>query len=317
MIKNIPADSSHRPNGPYASPYGLRALGQAADAITKFKTFTRPDRVLTTGLVAVQGAQANSRTPYGASEAVMLDGLLDGQREEAAAQGKVIFLVDSSSPCIRAACFQVHEGSAAAAFCGNATAAALAHYVDRFGPIPKPVQAVAEGATVTVESVVKRDGDFWSVEQTWHVAKDAVVEQSIVAGRPAARSEILNKYSVLLGPLGSEELAGLLGTMIDGPSAKLAVITPAALAPKVDFFNCNGRHGAAPQTGLATLALLRGRVDWLGAVLSDRQIITPGGIVTLPQIDQDTYGSRLRMPSVNVHFQAVHPMEELDVCTVQ
>ena len=287
-------------------------------SLAKFKTFRHSERALTRGLVATPSQASCTPACWGTEQAQSLDHLLDGQREEAAAQGKVVFLLGATDRPIEILCFQVHEKSAAAAFCGNATAAALATHTAHFGPVSRPVYAVCDESRAEVNSLVRQLDGHWCVDQTWRIAQEFRIEETVISGMRAVRSNILNSYSFLRGPMPKEELPSLLATLIDSPSAKVAMITHTAGIPRVDFFNCNGQHGAAPQTGLATLALLRSRVDWLQEVIKGEVIMTPGGAVALPRIHHDQHGSAmLTMPTVNVSFQSITPKEETHACTIQ
>lgn len=163
-----------------------------------------------------------------------------------------------------------------------------------------------DNSTCAVDACVRDD----VIEQIWTVPAPSITA-SVWKGRPVLHLSALNPYAVLLGPLPAgtaieqarHELAGAaLG-------AKLVVVTPGSI-PFLQFANSNGIHGAAPLTGLATIALALGCGTWLDDVI-DQHVVgynTPDGIVieSLPITSPAGKGSMVvEMPAVRVVLTAV------------
>jgi hypothetical protein len=217
---------------------------------------------------------------------------------EAAARGKVVLLGDDG-----VAVFQTKPGAQPElAWCGNGSATvALAlgrrrALFDVFGPEGKVVRVVQNLAGS-------------SVQQAWTLLDFSIAEANWL-GRPAIRCSGLNTYAVVVGPLPAgvspdearRALAGL------GLTAKLVVVTPSATGvPHVAFHNAHGLHGAAPATGVATLAILARRSRVVGDVISGGAVTydTKAGTVKapLPDILIEPAGAiSVVMPSVDVQL---------------
>jgi hypothetical protein len=199
------------------------------------------------------------------------------------------------------AVFQTKPGiGPALVWCANGTApiAVLArdHHKDvtLFGP---------DGARACLTQSV----DGVSVAQRWTLATPAVTEIGW-QGLIALRSEGLNRYVVLPGPLPegiTPEIArhALAGV---GLGAKLVILTPLACdIPHIAFHNSHGRHGAAPGTGLAVLALLTHLSPRIEALIPRRLVSydsKAGRVVTaLPHIVLNGDGTvSIDMPVVHV-----------------
>lgn len=179
-------------------------------------------------------------------------------------------------------------GVTAQAFCGNATAAALS-VICKDGVCRSTVSAGEKSYEVRAEV---RAG---SVTQTWLVPRTRVIERSW-RDRRVLLVDTLNPYALIIGTLPDSidaETARheLLG---DSLAAKLAVISQHT----IEFYNANGRHGAAPQTGIASMALAARLVPWFA-----EQML---GMPSLPVI-KETKDDRLAiaMPRVTVELSAL------------
>lgn len=144
----------------------------------------------------------------------------------------------------------------APAFCGNATAAALLLLCAN-----GESRSVVLAADARYEVNARVDGR--TVAQTWLVP-DAQVEQRTWRGHRVLILETLNRYALVVGPLpdGVDAETARRELLGDNIAAKLAVVSASSVAPALAFYNANGRHGAAPQTGLATVALAVRAVPW-------------------------------------------------------
>jgi hypothetical protein len=194
---------------------------------------------------------------------------------EAAAKGKLV-VVGADGVAV----FQTKPNAEPElAWCGNGTAALplfLGHPRAAFqlsGPGGKCVRVVQNSAAGLVK-------------QVWTLPAFSVVELDWL-NCLVVRCNGLNPYAVVWGPLPEgvtpeEARRALVGT---GLSAKLVVVSPSATgAPHATFYNAHGRHGAAPTTGVATLAILARLSEKFGGLLA-------GGIVTY-----DTKAGRVGVP---------------------
>ena len=94
----------------------------------------------------------------------------------------------------------------------------------------------------------------------------------------------------------------LLGTALGG---KLAILDHRAGMPIVEFYNSNGRHGAVPQTGLATIALAARSTGELNAWFADGNLVyRSGGHVLktrLPEVSDTPCGRlSIAIPRISV-----------------
>jgi hypothetical protein len=206
--------------------------------------------------------------------------------------------------------FQVQPGRrAACAWCGNAIAAAA----QNLGRNHITFSALGPGgARAEVEALVAG----FQVHQAWTMPPARARDVS-AWGMQAAMIAALNDYAIVLGPLPAPEEADLLRQRLAGKSvaAKLVVVTPAEAAPLVTFYNANGRHGAAPLTGLATLALATRDLPWLRAAIGDGHVIyeTRAGLrlEPLPLIDEVAGGRvQFSLPPVSVQTLRIPNTEE-------
>jgi hypothetical protein len=184
-------------------------------------------------------------------------------RPGATASGKLVLLGSNG-----AAVFQTRPpGLAELVLCGNAAAAIalLSPEEERrftlFGP---------DGARL---HVIQRRMDSL-VLQRWRLA-DVEIAPSSWHNCSAIHCRGLNRYTVVIGPLPAGLTPEDAGCDLAraGLGAKVVILSPrAGAATEAVFLNDKGRHGAAPATGLATLAILARR----SALVRDS---LPGNIV--------------------------------------
>jgi len=217
---------------------------------------------------------------------------------DAAAKGKLVLLGDNG-----VAVFQTKPGARPElAWCGNGSAAVALVLgrgradFDAFGP---------EGKVIRVAQTLAGA----SVQQAWTLRDFSMVEVGWL-GRPAVRCSGLNTYAVVVGPLPAGVTPDEARRAIAGPGlgAKLVVVMPSATGvPHVAFHNAHGRHGAAPTTGVATLAILARRSPLVGGVISGGAVTydTKAGTTEapLPDILIEPAGTiSVVMPSVDVQL---------------
>lgn len=228
--------------------------------------------------------------------------LPDLQLAHTAAYGKLAVLTKRYI-----AVFQEATGEAPVpVWCGNATAAGLLTKYRQDGHKRTVcMQVHGRSATLRVKGRVEDD----QVEQDWLV-QTPVVSEFNWRGKRGARIDALNPYAFIEGPLppqltGEQARRELVG---DGLDAKLAIINPVTTVPAVTFFNSNGQHGAAPQTGLASMAITALYVEWFARLIeSGIEFQTRVGprIERLPKVRLEGKGSvSVQMPATRV---VMHP----------
>lgn len=179
-------------------------------------------------------------------------------------------------------------GATAPVFCGNATAAALS-LLREDGTCRSTVSANGNRYEVRARIAARR------VTQSWLVPQPRVVERSW-RERRVLLVDTLNPYALIIGtlPEGVDPEAARHELLGDGLAAKLAVISRHTIA----FYNTNGRHGAAPQTGIASMALAARAVPWFAEQLL--------GMPSLPPITEMKDGRlAVALPSVTVELSAL------------
>ena len=217
----------------------------------------------------------------------------------AAAGGKIVLLGPNNDLRV----FQSdRRGPIKSVWCGNATAAAVLYSGTScftvHGPNEKgyEIKAVTNGLTVA---------QYWIVDETdvksirWRDMRVVLLDS-------------LNKYAIIEGPLVDAEPEEARRELVgEGPDAKLAVLSPGSDVAEACFYNAGGLHGAAPQTGLASLAIAASR-SWLGELIPDLRVVyyTKNKRIyeKLPSIDSAGHKLlRIGMPDVQVELS---PVEE-------
>lgn len=179
-------------------------------------------------------------------------------------------------------------GASAPVFCGNATAAALS-FLCKDGVCNSTVSAGDK--SYEVRGRVKAG----SVSQTWLLPRTRVVERWW-RERRVLLVDVLNPYALINGTLpdGVDPETARRELLGETLAAKLVVITEHT----IEFYNTNGRHGAAPQTGIASMAIATRLVPWFA-----EQML---GMPSLPTITEVEDGRlAIAMPSVTVELAAL------------
>ncbi|MCA8929628.1 MAG: hypothetical protein KDC18_16300 [Alphaproteobacteria bacterium] len=215
-------------------------------------------------------------------------------RSDGAARGKLAFFDDNELSVLQVG----PRGELTPAFCGNATAAvALAHG----RPNGRMRLADPGGGQVSVD--YRRDGN--NVAQDWLIPSMSV-EDFMWRGRRVFRVNGLNVYNIVVGglPVGVAAETCRVQLAAGHPNAKLAVLGDGPERCRVAFYNASGRHGAAPMTGLASLAVLASSSSAFAAHLGERAVTyqTAAGQekFDLPEIGTAEDGRlRVAMPDVD------------------
>jgi hypothetical protein len=192
--------------------------------------------------------------------------LLAGRNADACAYGKVVVIGRHGVFTFQA----TPDGATAPVFCGNSTAAALGS-LGAVGSIRTQVHGAA-GQPYEVSARV----DGGAIAQTWKVPA-ATPDERAWRGCRVLFLPALNDYALVFGdlPAGTSPEDARRELLGGDPACKLAIVGGGAGDATVTFYNSNGRHGGAPQTGLATIALATRSVPWLADFF-------PDGVVTYP-----------------------------------
>ena len=214
--------------------------------------------------------------------------------DDCAAAGKFVIL-DGESVRV----FQHVDGreKLTPAWCGNATAAALYRYGHTLG-----IRHALELRVRTGSREARVYGGFNErlVHQDWElqILPNSVREGSW-DGRDYLSVDVLNPYLIFNDidyAEADEARRSILGERADG---KVAAITDTDGHPLVRFFTAYGEHGAAPMTGLATLAIARQFYPILaGNKITYRTTDGDYHTTELPEVSFDVESVRLRLPDV-------------------
>ncbi len=195
------------------------------------------------------------------------------------------------------------DGTSEVAWCGNAVAPAAIVAgdgrnvrIDVFGP---------NGRKCVVDIEVHKE----EVRQWWTVGIGVIGERTW-RGRRVILANSLNPYAIVLGSLpdGVSPNAARIELVGDALNTKVAVIAGDAI-PTVQFFNANGQHGAAPLTGLATLAIVAHADDTVRSLIPQNTIAyaTAAGAVVerLPHVVHEGLEVvRVEMPITSVELHS-------------
>lgn len=271
-----------------------------------FRTY-RDGRLRTVGVGFIPPTMASEVALWDASAAVPLYHMFHPYSDEvrAAAYGKVFFAIRTQGNRPKILVHQIREARGEMVFCGNSVAAAALLFAERSNNKTLTFDVLGPSGELAIEAtVILRSNDLSTVGQLWHVNIPEVIE-TVVLERSAANCKLLNDYLLLEGPIDIPDISETfsLTTKLD---KKVVIIEDAEPIPRVRFYNCNGLHGAAPQTGLATLSLALPQVDWLHRLFRGRQQLqTPSSIETLPEVTYNSTIASVRLPEVNVHLEYV------------
>lgn len=215
-------------------------------------------------------------------------------RTDAAARGKVA-LLGRAEVCVLQAGLR---GALRPALCGNAVAAsALA--LD----VPEGRLRITTNDARDLAVEFHRASN--TINQSWLVPGMSV-EEFTWRGRLCFRVSGLNSYTLMTGglPVGITAETCWMQTAMGQPNAKFAVFGQDAGQNHVAFYNVSGRHGAAPMTGLASVAIAARASRRFAAILGGQEVTyqAAGGIetVALPEIGHAMDGRlRIDLPRVD------------------
>lgn len=215
-------------------------------------------------------------------------------RSDAAARGKLAFY----DACELSVLQVSPHGDLTPAFCGNAAAAVV---LAQGRPTGRMRLATPGSGQVSVD--YHRDGN--SVTQDWLIPSMSV-EDFTWRGRRVFRVKGMNVYNIVVGglPVGVSAETCRVQLAAGHPNAKLAVLGDGPECCHVAFYNASGRHGAAPMTGLASLAVVASASPAFAAHLGELTVTyqTAAGEETfkLPEIGTAEDGRlRVAMPHVD------------------
>lgn len=258
----------------------------AKSAVIKFRTGAEAAPKTVGIIIDLKDTDFQSLQEWANSDVSGIYKLYKDANEElnAAAKGKVI-LIDRSSETPQAICFQANGKTAEPAWCGNSYAAAAA-YLHRTGS--STVFNVLNKALLSVSAKVNIIGDNdYSVGQHWEIEKWFVLNHSFRLFRHRAiYLQFLNNYRVIV-IRKIEDFEACLERIAKQISSlrltdKICLLHPQS--GKVRFLTKSYPHGAAPITGLCSLAFLRLKVDWLSVRMASNTVITPRGEEQLPEM---------------------------------
>lgn len=255
-------------------------------AIIKFRTGNGPTPKTVGIIIDLQDTEFKSLSEWASSEISGIYKLHKDRNDElnAAAKGKVI-LIDRTETLPKVICYQANGKSAESAWCGNSYAAASA-YLHREGCNTKFAVLNKSVLSVDADVTLLSDGNY-TVSQGWEIERQFVLNETQRLFRHRAIFlKFLNDYRVIvsrnLNDFGkcAERISKQLSTL--RITEKICLIHPQS--GYVRFFTSYYPHGAAPVTGLCSLALLKQRVGWFGERMSSNTLITPRGEEQLPEL---------------------------------
>lgn len=254
--------------------------------IIKFRTGNEPIPKTVGIIVDLNDTEFNSLADWSPLEISGIYKLNKDRNDElnAAAKGKVI-LIDRTEKLTKAICYQANGKMAQPAWCGNSYAAAAA-YLHREGCDTQ--FAVLNKSLLSVDADVSllTDGNY-SVSQAWEIERQFVLNETQRLFRHRAIFlRFLNDYRVIVSRTlkdfekCADRISNQLSTL--RITEKICLLHPQS--GRVRFFTSFYPHGAAPVTGLCSLAFLKQRLSWLGERMHSNTVITPRGEEQLPEL---------------------------------
>lgn len=275
--------------------------------VYSFKTF-KNQQLRTIGLGCLVSGESISLSEWGADQALTIHKLFGEQelKTKATARGKVFFItVNNEKQLIENNCFQIKNNNAKEVYCGNSTAASSAVLSIYFNGLSKlSHHFVCEGTTIKINSEMKKKGRKINVAQKWEVdSKRINIEKVQINEHSGYKLEFMNDYIFLVGPIKKEE--NIVQKIISDSSLdkKVCIIYPESKHTKVKFYNCNGLHGAAPLTGLASLSFLIEHIDQLRGYFKEKKVVTPSSLETLPRLEFCNKNVMVNLTDVDVSIK--------------
>jgi len=279
-------------------------------SIYLFSTF-KDGKPRTVGLGCLLKDPSHQLSDWGTNQALTLNKIFGYNENKylAAAKGKVFFItVDQNNQVVSNNCFQVKDNEALEVFCGNSTAAAAAvicRLLHNNKKIKFKFNCEDECLDITANAVL--NNGMVTISQVWETDMNRASIQHIkIENSDAVKFNLFNDYIFLKGPIDNLEKVIKEEVLSGKLNKKLAIIYQGGSLPQVQFYNCNGLHGAAPQTGLASLAILVNKVDWMKFIFPEGKLSTPSSTEFLPEtiLGDDNVISFL-MPDVDVRLSKI------------
>ena len=224
-----------------------------------------------------------------------------------AARGKVVFILKRDDGTYEVRCFQVKGQAASPTVCGNAGAASAVALAHETGSNTVAFTIGVGDKEIKVVATVDCRGSL--VAQEWLIDSRPECVELEIANHRVVACDFLNPYFLIEGSLAlrPSELLALAGYRIDANlNQKYAVIDTTRAIPYIRFFGCNGAHGAAPLSGIVTLALAARRVEWIKAALETGLFEHPMGVEVLPAIAMAGEGhSVVTLPEIQACTYAI------------
>lgn len=223
--------------------------------------------------------------------------------EPACATGKIV-IADQVERSVRV--FQTGGRRPTAVACGNGVAAGVVLLARHQLGATTAFQVGWEGGMLPAQGRVVAADRLFQVTQSWKLARDwHFAPELLPGGLRALKVRGLNPYLLVEAPATFDPRPLLARVLGDHTlAARAAVITPnGALPAKVRFYSLERRHGGAPQTGLATLALAARKVAWMGELLAAGLIEHPLGIEPLPALEVQRSAIECHLPPVLVGME--------------
>jgi len=265
------------------------SLPQYCGQTFAFSTYVAT-QLRTVGIGFVPPQKWGSLTDWNERDAQTLCRMLDPMQhsDTAAARGKVFFVGSNDSLFPRqvvCSCYQTKDNEALPVFCGNSSSAAAALIGNISGARDFSFRLACEDTSLEVRANVSFTKKTWLVDQIWQIENRLNAVELDVLGHKSVLCSFLNDYLIVKGPL-KVDISKIVSSEhgIRSLRSKIAVIDDGLMTPAIRFYNCNGQHGAAPQTGLATIALAARSVSWLAEAVRAKRVVTPGGVELIPEV---------------------------------
>lgn len=295
-----------------AQPEEMQAVRDLLAGLVEDRAFVletyKQDRLRTVGTGYILPPEWDRLSDWDATDASALTRMFDRQTGNslASARGKLILIQPATmgrKPAL--ICYQTKGKDVSHAFCGNATAAGAVIHAHLTGGDAVSFEVTDGNRSAQVYAQVDLNDVGACVDQSWEIGEQVIAEEIKFQGQRAVRCSLLNDYLILAEPLPFDPVTVLQSpdSPVKGIGAKLAVIEKCWHVSRVRFFNCNGQHRAAPQTGLATLTFAALRIPWVGEMLGGGAVQHPGGIDALPTVESLGDGTvSVAMPKVEVRL---------------
>jgi len=256
-------------------------------AVIKFRTGLEPTPKTVGIIIDLEDTDFHSLHDWTNSDVAGIYKLCKNANEElnAAAKGKVL-LIDRSGKIPQVICFQANGKTGEPAWCCNSYAAAAAYLHSKWSGTEF---SVLNNSVLSVSANVNSigGGDF-SVGQHWEIEKRFVLNHSFRLFRHRAiYLQFLNNYRVIV-VRKIEDFEACLERIAKQISSlrltdKIYLFHPQS--GKVRFLTASYSHGAAPITGLCSLAFLKLKVGWLAEKMTGNMVVTPRGEEQLPEMN--------------------------------